>query len=116
MCHKAPDNFLPTLKFVPDWFVTKKMPEKLDNVVLSNDYADLDDMDSDIVKFFTDDMDLVTIDLTYINLDYDNFDQDDPETTIYVRFMDWGNRFKQRKSCKRIGEQLIPIAWYPARV
>ena len=29
MCDKAVDDFLPTLNFVPDWFVTSKMIKKL---------------------------------------------------------------------------------------
>ena len=28
MCEKAVDIFLPTLKFVPDWFATSKMIKK----------------------------------------------------------------------------------------
>ena len=31
MCDKAVDDCLATLKFIPDWFVTSKMLEKLDN-------------------------------------------------------------------------------------
>ena len=48
------------------------MLEKLD-VLLSNDYVDLNDIDSDIVAFFNDDMELVTTDLNNISHDYDNF-------------------------------------------
>ena len=29
MCDEAVDNFLPTLNFVPDWFVTIKIIKKL---------------------------------------------------------------------------------------
>ena len=29
MCDKAVDDFLPTLNFVPDWFVTSRMIKKL---------------------------------------------------------------------------------------
>ena len=29
MCDKAVDIFLPTLKFVPDWFVSSKMIKKI---------------------------------------------------------------------------------------
>ena len=42
MCDEAVDNFLPALKFVPDWFVLNNMLEKR-NVVFSNDDIDLDD-------------------------------------------------------------------------
>ena len=37
MFDKAVDAFLPTLKFVPDWFVTNEMFKNLDDVVFCND-------------------------------------------------------------------------------
>ena len=74
ICNKAADYFLPALKSLRDWLdmKKKKMLEKLD-VLLSNDYVDLNDIDSDIVAFFNDDMELVTTDLNNISHDYDNF-------------------------------------------
>ena len=63
------------------------MLENLDNVVFSNDEIDLDDIDSDIVTFFSDGMGLVTIDLNNISLDDCNFDEDDPETIIQIKRM-----------------------------
>ena len=63
MCDEAIDAFLRALKFVPEWFVTNEMLEKLDNV-FSNDDMDLDDID-----FFSDGMGIVTIDFNNINLD-----------------------------------------------
>ena len=36
ICEEAVDNFLPTLSFVPDWFVTSKMIKKLFTIL----YAD----------------------------------------------------------------------------
>ena len=36
MYDKAVDAFLPTSKFVPDWFVTSKMIKKLDHELFSN--------------------------------------------------------------------------------
>ena len=79
MCDKPADTCLPILKFVPDWSVANKMLEKLDNVIFSNDDINLDDIDSDIVTFFSDNMGLVTIDLNNINLDINNFVEDDPD-------------------------------------
>ena len=35
--HNVVDHFLPALKFVPDWFVTSKMIEKLDDALFAND-------------------------------------------------------------------------------
>ena len=54
MCDKAVDNALPVSKFVPDWFVTNRTFENVDNVVFSNNVTDLDDIDSDAVTFFSD--------------------------------------------------------------
>ena len=51
-----------------------------------------------------------------INLDDVNFDEDDPETIICVRLMDWCNRFKQHKSSKKkLSKKLLAGAWYPTR-
>ena len=52
----------------------------------------LDDIDSDIVTFFSKNMKLVTIN---INLHYYNFDEDDHETIVFVGLMAWCNRYKQ---------------------
>ena len=60
--NKAVAACLSALKFVHNWFVTNEVLEKLDNVVFSNDDIYLDDIDSDIVTFFSDGMGLVTID------------------------------------------------------
>ena len=81
---KAADAFLPTLNFVADCYVTSKMLEKLD-VIFSNDDLDLDDADSDIVTFFSNDMGQNTIYLNNNNLDVDNFDEGDPTRTVHVR-------------------------------
>ena len=51
MCDKAVDSYPLSLKFVPDWFVTNKIIEKLDNAEFSND----DIVFGDIVAFFSND-------------------------------------------------------------
>ena len=69
----------------------------------------LDDIDYDIVTFFSDGMGPVTIDLDNINLDDGNFDDDDddddddhhPETIVLIRLIAWCNRYKQRQTCKK---------------
>ena len=58
MCEKAIDTCLSTLKFVPDCLDTSKILEMFHNSVFSNDDVDLDFIDSDIVTFFSDDMDI----------------------------------------------------------
>ena len=37
MCDKAADDFLPTLKFVPDCFATSWMIKKLHNALFTDD-------------------------------------------------------------------------------
>ena len=91
---KAVDNFLPTLKLVPDWFVM--------NAVFSIDDIDLDDMDSVVVTFFSDGMGLITIDLNNINFDDDNFDKADSSNIVLVTLITYRcNRFKHHKACKK---------------
>ena len=52
MCDKAVDEFLPALKFVPDWFVTNKILEKLNDVLFVNDDIIFINEDCDNVTFF----------------------------------------------------------------
>ena len=89
VCDKAVDAYLLTLKFVPDWFDTKKMLEKLDNSAFSNGDRFFHDVDSSFITFLSDDMGFNTIDLNSINLDDgdNNFDEEYPETIILVRLM-----------------------------
>ena len=53
MCDKAVESDLVVLKFVPDWFVTSKIIEKLDGAVFSNDDIVFGGLDSiDFLPFF----------------------------------------------------------------
>ena len=87
MCHKAVDDFLPALKFVPDWFFTSKMIKKFHNVLFTDDDILLFYEDSDIVSFSSDEMGILSVDLNNINLDDLNFYEGDPEAIIHVRLM-----------------------------
>ena len=107
ICDKAVDALLPALKFVPDYFVTNELLEKLANVVKSNDDIFFVDVDSDVVTFFNDDMAHNTINLN-INFDDDN--------VIRVGLVAWCNKYKQRKTCKKeISNKLMPAVWHPTR-
>ena len=77
-CNKTDHAFIPALKFVPDWFFTNRMLEKLNYIVVSNDNIVFVNEDSDSVPFFSDDMDLDIIYIDNINFDDDNFDDNDP--------------------------------------
>ena len=81
-------------KFVPDWFATNKLLEKIDDLVLSNNDIDLEVINSDIATVLSDTRRLFIIDLTHINLDDNNFDEDDLGTIVYVRLMARCNRYK----------------------
>ena len=81
-------------KFVPDWFVTNKLLEKIDDLVLSNNDIDLEVINSDTATVLSDTRRLFIIDLTHINLDDNNFDEDDLGTIVYVRLMARCNRHK----------------------
>ena len=37
MCNEAVDNCLRALKFIPEWFVTSKIPETFHDALFSND-------------------------------------------------------------------------------
>ena len=37
ICSEAVDDFLGALKFIPDWFVTRKMLEKFHDAFFTND-------------------------------------------------------------------------------
>ena len=89
LCDKVIQVFLSTLKFVPGWFVTNTMPEKLDNAVIFNDDIFCIDVDSNIIIFLSHDMGFDTINLNNITLDNDNFDENYPETIIHFRLMAW---------------------------
>ena len=41
------------------------------------------------------------MDLNNINLDDEDFDENDPETTTYVKLMDWCNKYNQHKAWKK---------------
>ena len=70
-------------------------------MLVFNDHVDLDDIDSDIIIFFGEEVGLNTIDFDDINLDDVNCDGDDPETIIHVRLTAWCSSYKQHKACKK---------------
>ena len=60
-------------------------------------------------------MSILRIDLNDINLDDVNFDQDDPETIVHVRLINWYNKHDSENSKKIISKKLMPAAWHPIR-
>ena len=52
MCDKASGDFLPVLKFVPDWFVISEMIKELVDALFANDDIIFINEDSNSVIFF----------------------------------------------------------------
>ena len=84
MCDKGIDSYQLALKFV-----------------FSNDDIILDDIGSNTITLFSNDIGLYSINLNNINLDDDNFDDCDLETIDHIRLMDLYNRNKQHRACKK---------------
>ena len=102
MCDKAVGTSPPALKVVPDWFVTNRMVEIPDNVVISENSVVFVNEDSHNVTRFSDNVGLNTIYVNNINLDNENFVDDDPGAIIHVKFIVWCDRYKQCKIFKKI--------------
>ena len=93
------DDCLTALTFIPDWFVTIKMLEKLHDLLLTNDDIIVLIKVLSKVTFFVDKLGILGVDLDKIKLaDDNNFDEDNPETIIHVRLLTWCNKFEKRKA------------------
>ena len=46
-------------------------------------------------------MGILNIDLTNINLDDTSYEEDDPDTIILIRLLDWHNKFERRKVLRK---------------
>ena len=106
MCNEADDDYLAALKLIPDWFVTKKMTQKLLNAL----YVD---KDSGNVVFPCNETDILNIDMNNISLD-NNFDEDDALLLLSDLWLAVLN-LKNTKHLKNISEELMSIAWHPKR-
>ena len=62
MCDEAVDDFLPTLRFVSDWFVTSKKIKKLDNNLFSTNDMFFVNENSNYVTFFSEEMGTLSVD------------------------------------------------------
>ena len=79
---------LATLKFIPDWFFTSKLLEKLGNALHDNDDTLSYDEDFIEVTFIASQIHILATDLDKIKLDNGNsFYEDDPDTIIHFRLL-----------------------------
>ena len=115
ICDEPVDNFLPTLIFVTDWFVTSKMIKKRFTALYADENILHFDEDFGYVSFSRNEMGILNIDLNKINLD-NSFDEDDPGTIIHVRLLAWHIKFEKRKAReKELNEELMSVLWHPNR-
>ena len=116
MCEKAVDDCLAALKFVPGWFVTKKTIKNFFTALYGDENKLYFDEDFANAIFNCNEMSILNIDFISINLDDNNFDEDDPDTIIHVRLLDWHIKFEKRKALKNeLKEELMTVAWNPNR-
>ena len=100
MCDEAVHDSLANLKLIPDWFVTRKMIKKFFTTLYADENILYFNEDSGNVEFNCNEMGILNIDLININLD-DNFDEDDPDTFILIRLLDWHIKFEKCKALKK---------------
>ena len=114
MCNKAVDDFVPALKFIPDWYVKSKMIKKLLTALYADDNILYFNEDSGNDVFYCKEMSIIRIDLNKFNLDNTNYDKDDPETIIHIRLSTWHIKLDKSKALKQeLNEELMLIAWHP---
>ena len=81
MSDEVVDDSLVALTFIPDWYVTSKMFERLDNNLHAKDDILFYNEDFEKVTFIANQRHILAIDLDKITLANDNnFDEDDPDT------------------------------------
>ena len=102
MCDESVDDCLEALKFVPDWFVTSKMLEKINNALLAHDDMFFFNKDFHKVTFITNQINVLAVDLNKINFGNDNnFDEDDSDTNIHARLLVWHSKYEKRQALKK---------------
>ena len=94
MCDEAFDDSLAPLKLIPDLLVTKKMIKNLDTALYADDGLLFFNEHFGDVKFCCDKMSILGVNLNNTNLD-NNFDEDNPDTIILIRLLDWHSKVKK---------------------
>ena len=102
MCDQTIDDCLAALNFISNQFVTSKMLQKFDKVLLAADKILVFNEDFNKVTFIANQRHILAVDLDKINLDNDKkFDEDDPDSVIHVRPLAWHSKFEKCKVLKK---------------
>ena len=80
------------MKFIPDWFVTSNVLEKLGNALHANDDVLFYNEDFGKVTFIANQKHTLAVDLEKVNLD-NNYNEDDPDTIIHIRLLARHSKF-----------------------
>ena len=89
------------LKFVPDWFVTSKMIQKLYKVSFVDDDILFLDKGSDNATFSIGEMGIISVDLNNINPDDLNIYENDTKTIIHACLLVCHYSYKQNKALRK---------------
>ena len=74
-----------------------KWLKKLYTALYADDGFLFFDEDSGDVTFCSDEIGILSVNFDSVNFD-NNFDNDDPDTTIFVRFLVWHSKSRKRKA------------------
>ena len=115
MCDEAVNDSIAALKVISDWFVTCQMIKKLSTALYADENILYFNGDSGNAVFNCNETGILNIHRNNINL-YNNFDEDDPDTIILIRLLDWPTKIEKWKAVKKeLNEELMPVAWHPNR-
>ena len=95
MWDEAVDDSLAALKVISDWFVTSKTIKKLYTLCSDENILHFNENSRNVV-FSCNEMGIFNIHLHNINFD-NKFDEDDPNTTILIKLLDWHIKFEKPK-------------------
>ena len=110
MYDEVVDNYLATLKFIPDWFVTSKMIKKILTTLYTDDNILYFNEDSGNAVFSCNDMGVLNIDLND-NLDDVDYNEDDHKTITHIKILAWYIKFEKRKAFRKdLNEELMLLA------
>ena len=110
MFDEAVDDFIPTLNFVPDCFVTSKIIKTFFTTFYADENILYFNEDFGNVVFHCNKMCILNIDPNNINL-HNNFDEDDLGTIIHVTLLAWYIRFENLKVVKKeLNGELMSVA------
>ena len=90
MCDEAVDDSLAALKFIPDWFIARKIIKELFTALYADENILYFNEDSDNVVFSCNEMGILNIDINNINVD--NINEDDPDTIILINLKNFKKR------------------------